>query len=199
MSSDQLETKEKILEATWRLMEERSGQNVRMSDIANASGISRQAVYLHFSSRTELMVATTHYIDQVCGLDERSKRYRAATVGIEILEEFIAFSGNYIPKIYRIAKALLAVRETDDAAAAAWNDRMASLRSGCQNVIDALYRDGTLESKLSPGEAVDLLWTMLSINNWEHLTMECGWSISQYVSRMQVISRAVFVQPSKEA
>lgn len=178
-------------------MEKRLGQDVRMSDIAAAAGVSRQAVYLHFSSRTELMVATTHYIDEVRGLDKRLNRYQAATTGIEILEEFVEFWGNYIPEIYRIAKALLAVCETDEAAAAAWNDRMACVRSGCQNAIDALYRDGMLQSKLSRDEAIDLLWTMLSVHNWEHLTIECGWSTSQYVSRMKILSKHIFVQSSE--
>ena len=94
----------------------RRGQEVRMSDIAKAAGVSRQAVYLHFNSRTELMVATTHYIDQVRGLEERLQRYRSATDGVEILDEFVEFWGNYIREIYGIAKALLAVRETDEAA-----------------------------------------------------------------------------------
>ncbi|MBA2782057.1 MAG: helix-turn-helix transcriptional regulator, partial [Rubrobacteraceae bacterium] len=38
-------TRTRILEATWRLMEERSGQGVRMRDVAEAAGVSRQAVY----------------------------------------------------------------------------------------------------------------------------------------------------------
>lgn len=194
MSSEQSDTKAKILEATWRLMEKQGGQGVRMSDIAEAAGVSRQAVYLHFNSRTELMVATTHYIDDVRGLDERLRCYRAATSGVEILEEFVEFWGNYIPEIYRIAKALLAVRETDEAAAAAWKDRMDSIRVGCRNAIDTLYRDGMLDPKFSRAEAVDFLWTMLSVHNWEHLTMECGWSTKQYVSRMQTLLKRTFVR-----
>ena len=48
MSSENLETREKIMRATWKLLEESGGSGVRMSDIAKAAGISRQAVYLHF-------------------------------------------------------------------------------------------------------------------------------------------------------
>lgn len=194
MSSEQSETKTKILEAVWRLMEKRNGQGVRMSDIAESAGVSRQAIYLHFSSRTELMIATTRYIDEVRGLDKRLRRYRAATEGIEILEEFVSFWGNYIPEIYRLAKALLAVRETDEAAEAAWKDRMDSVRVGCRNAIDALHRDGMLDPKFPLDEAVDFLWTMLSVHNWEHLTMECGWSNEQYVSRMQALLQRTFVR-----
>src|SRR5919107_868965 len=74
MSSGDPRTRTRILEATWRLMEERSGQGVRMRDVAEAAGISRQAVYDHFGSRAELMVATARYGDEVRGLDERLRR-----------------------------------------------------------------------------------------------------------------------------
>lgn len=187
MSSDNFDTRTKILAATWRLMEEQRGHGVRMSDIAGAAGISRQAVYLHFATRTELMIATTHYVDEVRGLNERLQRYRAATSGIEILEAYIEFWGNYIPEIYGIAKALLAVRETDEAAAEAWNDRMNAVRSGCRKTIEALQRDEMLDAGWSPDEATDFFWTILSVHNWENLTIKCGWSASRYIDSMQML------------
>ncbi|MEP6903941.1 MAG: TetR/AcrR family transcriptional regulator [Actinomycetota bacterium] len=194
MSSNESETRKKILAATWQLMEAGRGHEVRMSDIAEAVGISRQAVYLHFSNRTELMVATTHYVDEVCGLDKRLLEYRSATSGVEILEAFVEFWGNYIPEIYGLAKALLAVYETDEAAATAWNDRMAAVRSGCRNTIDALVRDEKLAPEWSRDEAIDFFWTMLSVQNWELLTKVCGWSGNQYIERMQSLLKSSFVK-----
>ncbi len=168
-----------------------------MSDIAVAAGVSRQALYLHFGSRTELLIATTRYGDAVLGLDERLLRYQAATTGVATLEAFVEFWGNYIPEIYGVAKALLAVRDTDEAAAAAWNDRMDAVRDGCRNVIEALQRDGMLAPQWSRDEAIDLSWTMLSVRNWEHLTIECGWSPSLYVERMQTLLARTFVRDSE--
>ncbi len=194
MSSGESETRIRILEATWRLMEEQRGQGVRMSDIAAAAGVSRQALYLHFSSRTELLVETTRYGDEVRGVEERSIRCRAAPTGVEVLTAYIEFWGNYVPEIYGIAKALLAVRETDEAAAAAWNDRMGMLRDCCRYTIEAIQRDKMLAPEWTCEEATDLLWTILSIQNWEQLTVECGWSISQYVVWIQTVSRRIFVQ-----
>jgi AcrR family transcriptional regulator len=194
MSSKESETRKKILAETWRLMVEGRGHEVRMTDIAKAAGISRQAVYLHFSTRTELMVATTHYVDEVRGLNERLSRYEAATTGIEILEEYVEFWGNYIPEIYGIAKALIAVYDTDEAAATAWDDRMTAVRSGCRNTIDALVRDEMLASDWSRDEAIDFFWTMLSVNNWELLTKVCGWSRSEYIERMKMLLKQTLVK-----
>src|SRR5918997_1264785 len=107
MSRDESETRTRILEATWQLMEERNGQGVRMRDVAEAAGISRQAVYDHFGSRAELMVETARYGDQVRGLDERLRRYRAASTGVERLEAVGQVLGDYLPGSYGVARALL--------------------------------------------------------------------------------------------
>src|SRR5919107_2252664 len=183
MSSDESkesETRTRILAAAWRLMVERRGQGVRISDVAAAAGVSRQAVYLHFASRAELMVATARYGDKVRGLDERLRRYRAVTNGVERLEAFVEFWGNYIPEIYGIARALLAARETDEAVAAAWDDRMGVVYEACRDIIERLHRDGTLGS-------------LLSIGNWENLTLERGWSVGVYVDRMKEVTRRTSV------
>ena len=177
-------------------MEERRGRDVRMRDIAEAAAVSRQAVYDHFGSRANLLVATTHYVDEVRGLEERRRRFQAATTGVERLEAYVDFWGNYIPEVSGMAKALLAARETDEAAAAAWDDRMGAVRESCRRTIEALCRDGMLAPEWSRDEAVDLMWTMLSIRNWEHLTIECGWSPGQYVGRMRKLLKRTFVQGS---
>ena len=194
MSSGESETRKRILEATWELMVGRRGQGIRMSDVAEAAGVSRQAVYLHFGSRADLMVETARYGDEVRGLDDRLRRYRAVTTGVERLEAYVEFWGNYIPEIYGIARALLAARETDEAVAAAWDDRMGVVLEACRDIIERLHRDGRLVPGWSLEEAADLLWTMLSIRNWEHLTIERGWSTDQYVGRMRELSKRTFVR-----
>jgi AcrR family transcriptional regulator len=187
-------TRTRILEATRRLMEEHRGRGVRMRDVAQAAGVSRQAVYDHFGSRAKLLVETTHYVDEVEGLEERRRRFQEASTGVGRLEAYVEFWGNYIPEVYGMAKALLADRETDEAAAAAWDDRMGAVRESCRITIEALHRDGMLAPEWSREEAVDLLWTLLSIRNWEQLTIECGWSTSEYVDRMQQLAKRNFVR-----
>jgi AcrR family transcriptional regulator len=198
VSSREPKTRDRILEATWRLMEERVGRNVRMGDVARGAGVSRQAVYDHFGSRAELMVATVRYGDEVLGLDERLRRYRAAVSGVERLETYVEFWGNYIPEIYGIARALLAERESDEAVAAAWDDRMGAVYDACRDIIEKLQRDGTLVPGWPTDEAADLLWTMLSIRNWESLTRERGWSVDHYVNRTQDLTKRVFVRVSEK-
>lgn len=193
MSSKNIETRTRILDATMRMLEERGGRGVRMGDIAKAAGISRQAIYLHFASRTELLVATTRHIDEILNLDDRLALSRAATSGTERLELFIDHWGRYIPDIYGVAKALLLARDTDEAAAAAWNDRMQAMRGGCRAAIEMLQSDGNLAAQWTPQTATDALWTMLLVPNWESLTQDCCWSTAQYIEQMTIMAKRTFI------
>ena len=187
MSSQDLETRTRILKATVQVLEKHQGRGVRMSDIAKATGISRQAVYLHFASRAELLDAATRFVDDKLDLQARLAPSRAAKCGAERLALYVEFWGHYIPEIYSVAKALLLVQDSDEAAAAAWRDRMSAMRDGCRAVIDALQADGNLAPEWTADTATDMLWTMLSVPNWQQLTDECRWSNQQFVERMKIL------------
>lgn len=190
MSSETSETRDRILDAAWTLLEERAGSGVRMSDIAKQAGISRQAVYLHFPTRAELLVAVTRHIDRVKDTDKRLEASRNAAGGIERLDAFIDAWGNYIPEIHGVARALIAMKDTDEAAAAAWDDRMQAVRHGCEAAVKALDKDGLLRPESSLRQSTDILWTLLSVANWEQLTGACGWTQVQYIEEIKSLARA---------
>ena len=194
MSSETNETRTRILEATVRMLEEHGGRGVRMGDIAKETGISRQAVYLHFASRADLLSATTKYRDDLLDMDSRLAPSRAAKSGVKRLALYIEFWGNYVPEIYSVAKALMLAQDTDAAAAAAWQERMLAMRDGCRAAIEALHSDGKLAPEWTPKRATDAFWTMLLVPNWENLTVECGWSIQQYVRWMKTLAERTFVK-----
>ncbi len=165
-----------------------------MSDIARQSRVSRQAIYLHFASRTELLCAATRFLDSRLELDKRLEPSRLATSGVSRLENYIAFWGHYIPEIYGVAKALMLAEATDEAAATAWEDRCNAMREGCQAAICALAKDNHLAEEWTVDTATDALWTQLLIPNWESLTQQCGWSTERYIERMTAIAKASFVR-----
>ncbi len=193
MSRENLNTRSRILKAALDLLEASQGKGVRMTDIAKRAGITRQALYLHFSTRGELLIEVTYYLDEIKGSEERLLPSRTAQTGIERLDAYIDAWGTYIPEIYGVAKALLAMRDTDEAAAQAWDDRMQDMREGCQAAISALNRDKMLSSDHSPDQATDILWTMLSVRNWEQLTIGCNWSQEKYIATLKSLARCIFV------
>ncbi|MBT4933045.1 MAG: TetR/AcrR family transcriptional regulator [Rhodospirillaceae bacterium] len=193
MSRDINETRNRILNAAWKLLEAGQGSGVRMSDIAKTAGISRQAVYLHFPTRAELLTATTRYLDEINNADERLMASRNAATGLERLEAFIEAWGNYIPEIYGVARALMAMEDTDEAAKLAWADRKAAIAHGCQAAVKALKNDGVLLQEHTIKEATDILFSLLSVQTWENLTQDCGWSQRQYVKKMKALAKKMLV------
>jgi len=194
MSSKALETRKRILDSTVSMLEQHGGHDVRMSDIAKASGVSRQAVYLHFATRSELLAAATRHLDERLDLERRLAPSREAKGGTDRLMRYIEFWGAYIPEIYGVGKALMMASDTDAAAAAAWDDRMAAMREGCQAAIDALHADGQLATGWTRRKATDALWAMLLVPTWEALTLECGWSNSEYVRRTKALAIRTFAR-----
>jgi len=194
MSSEQ--TKKRILETTWKVLETRSDKN-RMSDIATAVGISRQALYLHYPTRAELLIATTKHIDKVKKVNQRLELSRAAGSGIERLHFFIKAWGGYIPEIHGMSVALRNMRENDKAAAEAWDERMQAVRHGCQAAVRAIEKDGKLKSDLSEQVATDILWTLLTVENWERLVLDCTWSQSEYEIKMIELAEIALLESGK--
>ncbi len=195
MSSDPINTKTRILDMTWNLLEN-GDKTVRMSDIAKAAGISRQALYLHFPNRAELLVATTRHIDVVKNVDARLERSRSAKSGVERLHAFIEGWGGYIHQIHGMSVALRAMRSTDKEAAVAWNDRMKAVRHGCEAAVQAISQDGSLTRDLTEEAATDLLWTLLSVENWERLVKDCGWTQSAYEKTIKQTAEAALLSQS---
>lgn len=195
MSSKKDPTRTRILKATWSLLDSGAGSRVRMSDIAKASGISRQALYLHFPNRAELLIATTRHIDEEKKVDDRLAASRAAQTGRARLAAFVKAWGNYIPEIYGVAKALIALGADDGEARAAWQDRMDAVRHGCAAAVAMLARDGDLIPHLGEGRATDLLATLLSVPVWEDLRLAHGWSQADYIAEIDRLSRAALIRP----
>ncbi len=191
MSSEINTTRNRILDAAWSLLESNQGSGVRMSDIAKQAGISRQALYLHFKTRSKLLIATVRYIDEIKEVEARFDACCHAKSGSEKLDLFITAWGNYIPEIYPVAKALLAMKDTDKAASSAWDDRMQAVREGCKAIIMSLKDEQLFSLEYNCEQATDILWTMLSVRNWEQLTIECDWSQKKYIKTMKSLTQRV--------
>lgn len=188
MSRENNETRKRLLKATVDSLTVSGGEGVRMGDIAKAAGVSRQAVYLHFASRTELLVAATRFMDEELNLEGRIEFVRAAATAHERLTRYVHFWGDYIPDIYGIAKALMVARNTDEAASVAWDDRMSALKSGCEAVVKALIEEDELAPEWTRETATEAFWSMLLVPVWENMTVKCGWSTEQYKKRVTLMA-----------
>jgi AcrR family transcriptional regulator len=197
MSRKTDQTRTRILQATLDQLASGSPEKTRVSDIAKAAGISRQALYLHFPTRADLLIAATKFLDEQVNIDASLAESRAATTGEDRLSAFIRAWAGHIPVIYPIGRALMAIQESDPEARAAWADRMAAVRHGCAAAVADIARDGRLRPDLSERSATDLLWTLLSVRVWEQLTRDCGWSEAAYLAEITNQARAAILAPPR--
>jgi AcrR family transcriptional regulator len=197
MSRKTDQTRARVLQATLDQLASGSPEKTRVSDIAKAAGISRQALYLHFPNRAELLIAATKYLDERVNIDAGLAESRTAATGEARLAAFIRAWAAHIPVIHPVGRALMAMQDTDPEAHAAWADRMAAVRHGCAAAVAALARDGRLRADLTEKKATDLLWTLLSVRVWEHLVRDCGWSDLAYRTEITRQARAALLAPEQ--
>jgi AcrR family transcriptional regulator len=170
----------RILDAAMALITKRGDARVTMAQIAKAARVSRQAVYLHFADRADLMVALARHADRKRGLAKEIQKIVDAPTGAAALAEMVAAQASSNPDIWAVARAVDAVRRTDDAAERSWQDRLRGRLEGCRRLIARLEAEGNLRKDLDPATAGDLLWTMTSLHTWEDLVLQRGWTPEQY-------------------
>ena len=170
----------RILDAALTLITRRGDARVTMAQIAKAARVSRQAVYLHFADRADLMVALARHVDQSLGLPADIQRIAGAPSGAAMIEMQVSLQARLNPAVWAVARALDAVRRTDAAAERAWQDRLDDRLGGCRAVVARLEAEGNLRQGLDAAAAADLLWTMTSLRMWEDLVLGRGWSPRRY-------------------
>ena len=174
----------RILDAALTLITRREGADVTMAEIAKAAGMSRQGVYLHFADRTDLMLALVRHVHEKFGAAEEIRKAGEAPTAIAAMREWVSLQVRLNPVIWPVARALEAVRRTDEAAEQAWQDRMAHRLEACRGIIARMQEEETLKEGISQDEAADLLWTIASLRTWEDLVLERGWTTAQYEKRI---------------
>lgn len=189
------ETRARILDAAWRLIEER-GVGVTMTDVAKAAGLSRQAVYLHFASRSGLLVGLVEHMDRELGLGDLVQPVWTARSGREALEHMIAVHARYHERIIGVARLLDAARQRDPDVAVAWEDRMSRRRTAHRRIVQRIADDG----HLAPGwdvEAASLLFYAVTLPRvWDELVTALGWSPEQYRAHLtRLLTRALLAEP----
>ncbi|MEM6306203.1 MAG: TetR/AcrR family transcriptional regulator [Pseudomonadota bacterium] len=194
MSSTNLATRDRILKATQDLMEQGRVAEVRMSDIAKHAKISRQALYLHFPNRAELLVATTRYLDDVQGIDARVEAQVMGASGIARLDAFIEIWFGHIPHIQGVAKALMQMQGSDKEADAAWQNRMTAVRRLCKSCVESLREEGRLADGYTSKQAVDVLFMLVSVPNWLLMVQSCGWSQKTYLTQTRATAHRMLLK-----
>ena len=175
----------------------RGEAKVTMAEIANAAHVSRQAVYLNFADRGELLLALVRHVDQKRGLEREVQKIAAAPSGLAALRAMVSLQARMNPGVWAIARAMDAVRRTDEAVERSWQDRLAQRLEGCRAIVAQLAREGLLREGLPANAAADILWTVTSLRMWEDLVLQRRWTAAQYAERItRLLQEALLRHPS---
>lgn len=168
--SIQGQTSQKILDAALSCAEK--GPDFTMADVAQAAGLSRQTVYLHFPDRASLLAALLARLEserKPVGIEDAPSA-RAA------LAALVARLAETYPKRWPVVRALAG--EAADIA----------LASAARALAERFRSEGALATHLSPSTAADLLATLLSLAVWRELVIGRGWDSARYKSHITFLA-----------
>ena len=189
-------SRERILANARALVEAGAGAPLNMSALAKASGISRQALYLHFPDRASLLVALVDFVDAREDLDAELETVRAAPDGPSRLRAALEMQARRNPRIIALARSIDAARRGDTASNQAWTDRHDGRYHGAAAITAMLRAEGHVDPSWSDADATALLWELTSIRVWDDLVNDRGLTPERYVAMMQATALAALADPS---
>ncbi|MBL7255871.1 TetR/AcrR family transcriptional regulator [Paractinoplanes lichenicola] len=180
-------TRRRVLDAAHGLLVERGPAAVTMRDVAASAGVSAETVYKTF--RTKAALIKDVYDVTLAGDDEpipmidrpEIRAVHAATTAEGTLTAYAhaarLVSGRTGPLLARLLAAarggdpdLAEFRETTN------RERM----FGAGGVVRHLTDIGGLRAGVDPGQATDIVWTLISPEVYELLVGDRGWTLDQY-------------------
>ena len=173
------DTKAAILDAARGLFETRGYFGTGLESVAAQAGLSRQAIYLHYASKAELLQA----------LHERVNERDVAPAFVPVwaaddartaLDLWVDACATAIPKILAIANALDAAQRYDADANATWQAPKEGQYAQCLRLATWLRRDGELVDGMSANEAADTIWSLTALWAYEGLVSDRNWSPARW-------------------
>ena len=188
-------TRERILQSAAGLIDQSPGKVPSMSEVARASGISRQAVYLHFPDRASLLLDLVAHVDEREGLAGELAKVEAAPDGSAQVRAWVEMQARRNPSIAPLARALDGSRHEDSPAATAWRDRTANRMRGATAIAERLRGEGHMHRSWTTAEAAALLWELASFRVWDDLVNEAGLPPERYTEVVTTSALATLATP----
>jgi AcrR family transcriptional regulator len=175
------ETRTRILEAARVVFEELGYYDAGLGLVAKEAGVSRQAIYLHFPSKAELLNALHLHIfttDVVPALERHP--HTDAVSALDALDAMIAVDVEVVSKVWRLHESLQMARRLHPEVEETLRPREDERYGELLHLGRRLKREGALPPNIRVGMLADMLWGLLNVGTYRSLVIERGWSLKQY-------------------
>jgi AcrR family transcriptional regulator len=175
-----------VLRAARRLFLEHGYAATTMAAVAGSAGVSVETVYKAFGNKPGLVKAVFDW--QIAGDDEPVPLMEREFVQRNIaepdprrkLEAYGEHLAQAIPRAGPIQLVVRAAAGGDPAAAAVWAQLQQERLTGMTAFANHLDRGGHLRPGVSVEDARDILWIHNSVEVWDLLVNERGWTADRY-------------------
>ncbi len=179
-------TRRAVLSAAHRQFVERGYAATTIAGVAADAGVSVETVYKAFRNKPTLAKAT--FDVAAVGDDEPIPMLQRESVRRNMAEpdprkKLRAYADDLARRAPRMGPLLLVLRDaaaTDTAAAAVWAQLQQERLTGMTVFAKHLRDGGHLREGVSWQEARDVLWTHNSVELWDLLVRQRGWSLQRY-------------------
>ena len=190
-------TRAAILDSARSLFEEHGYFGVGLEAVAAAAGISRQAIYLHFESKADLLRALHERVNEQ-DVAPAFEKVWAADTAEAALDAWIDATAEAVPKFIGLANTLNAARRSDSDAEETWQAPADGQYAQCVRLAARLKQERKLAPRVTVADAADILWCQTSIGAFESLVVDRAWPIARWVRWQKRTLRAVlFADPAR--
>ena len=188
-------TRDRILEAARSLFEER-GFDVGMGEIARRAGISRQAVYLHFASKGELLRQLTDWIEKQADLGALLAPVFAAATGEEALQALVHAGSVFEPRIHALARAVEQMGDHDANVKAISADRMRRRLAAMRTIVARIEAEGRLRPGWDVDRAAAFVWSSTAPPTYHLMVVELGWTPETWAEETYRLLHDALITPA---
>ena len=186
-------TRNRILDAAERLILERGFDGVGLEAVAEASGVSRQAIYDKFGTKSGLLLEMTRRLEARIGIPQAVGTLNGNADGETRLAALFRLNATSEPAVAPFIRVVYAARLHDATAEELWRSRMSARHAAMRGVVMQLDRERRLRPGLSIDRATDILWSLINPLHYDNLVNSRGWSGSEYAEHLETRARAALL------
>jgi AcrR family transcriptional regulator len=190
-------TRTRILDAA-REITEKQGAAPSMSALARTVGISRQALYLHFPDRTQLLLALVAHAGEQEQLQAGVDAITQAPDAAAAIRAWARLQARRRPSLAAAGRALASTRHADLSASAAWADRASYRMRIATSIIERLRAEGRLDQSWTTAEAAALLWELNSFHVWDDLVNDAQIAPDRYAEIVTATALSALGAPIRQ-